>query len=136
MTHALAQPLRELQGKCVAEEATGVPQRGKYLRRMYTRDGNGIAPIIAQRELRNGQVIEVPNAGAGSYAAFFECMGFRSTETVDTSSSAGDWSFLLKDKDGTWRIGFQTNRYPYYGMAYTVSALSFDSQDAALSAFS
>lgn len=62
----------------------------------------------------------VPNAGAGSYKEFFRSLGFVEIKVIEWSSSAGDWSFGIKDKDGNWIVAFQENRHPRCGFLYSV----------------
>lgn len=135
MTSALAPTLRQLQGKVISEQATGCAQRGRYLGRLYLKNGYGVAPIEAQRLIREGDPIEYPNAGAGSYREVFEQLGFKKIETIETCSSAGDWSLAVQDKDGTWREAWQTNRYPYHGFSYTVGRRAFPTIDDVITYF-
>ena len=75
--------------------------------------------------LREGGEVGVPHAGAGSYDDVFRSLGFTEVEVVEQGSSAGDWSFGVRDgAEGPWHYASQDNRYPYHGFKYRVD---FDS---------
>ncbi len=102
--------------KVVSEQATGCYQKGK-LRFM---DVNGEISVnrAKLRLLRNDEV-SVPSAGAGSYDEVFKALGFLEVKTIETCSSAGDWTLAVRDKFG-WRLAWQENRYPYNGFRYGI----------------
>ena len=130
MTHALAETLHEVRGRVMAESATGIRQATSHLGRLYTKGGFGIAPIEAQSRIRDGEAIEYPNAGAGSYYEVFKQLGFNQVEMMDSMSSAGDWTFAVQDREG-WRMAWQTNRYPYHGFAYSVDKRTWETLEIA-----
>lgn len=100
-----------------AEEATGCTQSGRLL--FKDKDGD-ITAAEARRRLFAGEEVAAPGAGAGSYDAVFTALGFDRVDVFEWGSSAGDWSFMLHDKEG-WRAGFQENRYPYHGFRYSIA---------------
>lgn len=116
-----------------AEQATGIRENPFGLGKYYggaRNNGGRVTPggeEIDSKEdaydlLRDGVSIEVPNAGAGSYREFFESLGFTKVEPWETCSSAGDWTFAVKDGEhGDWYPAFQSNRYPYHGFEYSVN---------------
>lgn len=108
-----------------AEEATGIVENPRGLGKFYARGGKELTPTEAVDVLKNQGVIEVPNAGAGSYTALFLALGFEEVKPLDVGSSAGDWVFAVKD-NGLWYIASQHNRYPYYGFSYCVDIHGFD----------
>jgi hypothetical protein len=103
----------------IAEQATGCHENPAVAAGgpLWTPAGNGdgrkVTDEEARRLFRDGIEIAAPNAGAGSYGAILERLGFPAVEVEDTTSSAGDWSFRIPS--GTV---FQTNRYPHCGFAY------------------
>jgi hypothetical protein len=122
--------------KQMAEEATGVSENPDGLGRIYDSSGTHVLPAIASDLIRDGHQIEVPNAGAGSYRAVFGLLGLEVVEVLNTTSSAGDWSFVVKDGEGYY-IATQTNRHPHFGFAYNLDTSRYgsleDARDAALS---
>ena len=107
----------EIREKLVSEEATGINQQGKLL----FWDKNGVISIAeAITRLHNNESIAVPAAGAGNYNGIFRILGFTNIKVIDWSSSAGDWTFGVKDEYG-WKIAWQENRYPYHGFAYMIN---------------
>jgi hypothetical protein len=128
----LAPTLQEISSKKIAEEATGLPQRGKTLGAIYLRGGRAVSPAEAQHQMFNlEQTIEVPNAGAGSYRQFFELVGCKRVEVWESCSSAGDWTFVVQDYRDGWYAAQQTNRYPHYGFTYTVIPGRFSTREEA-----
>lgn len=102
--------------KAISEQATGCYQKGKL--KFMDVDGEVSINRAKLRLLRNDEV-SVPNAGAGSYKEVFEALGFFEVKTIETCSSAGDWTLAIRDKYG-WRLAWQENRYPYYGFRYGI----------------
>ena len=100
-----------------AEQATGCYQRGKGLGKFYVQRGEWIAHKAARALFLAGEPIEVPNAGAGSYAQFFETVGVDTWRLHESTSSAGDWVFILHI-NGSPHYAFQNNRHPYHGFTY------------------
>lgn len=108
--------------KEIAEEATGVKENPSGLGRLYLPGGIEVSAEQASKVIFEGKSdIAVPNAGAGSYRKVFELLGFEKVENIETSSSAGDWTFAVC-RDGFWYPAWQTNRYPHFGYAYSVDA--------------
>ena len=102
----------------IADQATGcrqnpaTPQGGPFWVKVNA-DGRKITDTEARRLFRSGTEVEAPNAGAGSYAAILERLGFTAVEVEDQMSSAGDWAFRVRSG-----LVFQRNRYPHFGFAY------------------
>lgn len=98
----------------VAESATGICARAPAGGQFYDGNGDKISDTAARRLFRAGEVVEVPNAGAGSYDAVCARLGFTDVKVEDWSSSAGDWCFRVRSG-----LVFQENRYPNFGFKYT-----------------
>ena len=104
----------------MADQATGCYGRAE-LGKLYANGGASLTPVAAAQVLRNEQTVEVPNAGAGSYASFFAALGFSEVKTIETTSSAGDWLLGVRDAaTGHWHPAWQHNRYPYHGFSYVM----------------
>ena len=88
--------------------------------------GAGISKKQARQNFIEGKEVAVPGAGAGSYIKVFKELGFSEVKEIDTTSSAGDWAFGVKNKAG-WSLASQNNRYPYYGFNYWLGRGGFDS---------
>ena len=114
--------IRKVLAKNIAEQATGIEERGKL--QFWSSKGERIERKEAKRRIEEGEMIEVPSAGAGSYDEIFQDLGFEEIRDIFLSSSAGDWTFGVKDKRG-WRVAGQENRYPYYGFKYWIGKESF-----------
>jgi len=108
--------IRKLRDPIIAEEATGIKQRGKL---EFWSKGARISQKQARKYIRENKEVAVPGAGAGSYYEIFEKLGFLELEPVMLGSSAGDWIFGVKDETG-WRLAGQENRYPFKGFTYWV----------------
>jgi hypothetical protein len=108
-----------LSERKMAEDATGVVQHGSRLGSFYLSGGRCISPVEVFAYLQLGYSVEVPNAGAGSYREFFTGSGYKKVEVIEHTSSAGDWTFAVKVRDG-WLLAGQENRYPYHGYKYWV----------------
>ena len=107
--------------KTISEEATGIRPSLIGLGCFYDVRENRLSREEAQDVLHQGETVEVPNAGAGSYKEFFLTrMGYDSLKAIDQTSSAGDWSFGVAE-EGVWYLAFQDNRWPYSGFRYTVN---------------
>jgi len=104
--------------RAMAEQATGCVQRGA-LGQLYRDGGEPLDDAAARAAFAEGAVIHAPNAGAGSYGEMFRRLGADSCEIVDSTSSAGDWSFAL-EMGGPWRVAVQENRHPYHGFRYAL----------------
>lgn len=78
-----------------------------------------------REELRDSiaEMVEVQAtgcAGVGGYRQYAMSLGFTIVKVYDSTSSAGDWSFLVS-KDGIeWHILYQTNNWPYGGFSYSI----------------
>jgi hypothetical protein len=114
----------KMRDTMVAEQATGIEQAGTLF--YYDTHGNKITQDKARQLLLSGDIIEIPQAGAGSYNEVADEMGFDKVEVLNWSSSAGDWQFAV-EKDGNWKVLCQENRYPHYGFKYSLSEMSFGS---------
>jgi hypothetical protein len=109
--------------KKLCEQTTGITEKGDLI--IYNNKGNKITLKEAEKEVDNGKEIEIPAAGAGSYIKVFKNLGFIEVKVIDWTSSAGDWNFGVKDRNG-WRVAFQNNRYPYLGFKYCVNSEHFE----------
>ena len=107
--------------KLVAEESTGILEHGALI--FQTADGE-ITQEEAYKRLYNGEEVAVPAAGAGSYQEIFEMLGFTNIKLVDSTSSAGDWTFGIKNATG-WHLAWQENRFPHYGFRYTIDTKEY-----------
>lgn len=110
--------MSELQ-KQASEQATGCQENPTGIGQFYDNKGNALTPKQARQAFRDGQIIEVPNAGAGSYYKILESLGYKTIEDVERGSSAGDWTLAVKTRDG-WRAVYQENRYPFHGFRYSL----------------
>ncbi len=122
----------EVLARMIAEQATGIAEQPHGLGALYTAPWNDNGTVrpggekIETKEgaydlLRDGRGVAVPGAGAGSYYQFFEELGFAEVQSVETCSSAGDWTLAVKDgEDGDWYLAYQSQRYPYHGFNYSV----------------
>lgn len=54
-----------------------------------------------------------------SYLDYAYKLGYKFVETLDHTSSAGDWSFIVSKTGKVWRIMWQTNNYPRAGYSYS-----------------
>jgi len=108
----------QIQKRNVAEQATGCVEKGKIV--YYDGKGNKLDTKQAKDEFLNGNLVEVPAAGAGSYSQVLSDFGFDEVKTIETCSSAGDWTLAVHNENG-WFIVCQENRYPYYGFKYSLS---------------
>jgi len=108
------------QEKQMAEEATGISENPRGLGKLFACPGVELTPEAARNYISDGELVEVPNAGAGSYTAFFtDICKFEKVQVIDWTSSAGDWVFGVLDNE-CWYPAFQTNRYPRHGFSYSV----------------
>jgi len=110
----------------VAEEATGCYQHCVNAQ-LYLEGGCKVDDSKAAELIRSGEAIHDPNAGAGTYSRFAERMGFERIERFDQTSSAGDWVFVVLEKDregesAEWHLLHQENRHPGHGFKYLRSA--------------
>jgi len=108
---------KEIQS-LVAEESTGIRETGRL--EFWNDKGQKITIKEASKLIREGGVIEVPSAGAGSYIKVFQLLGFSDVELIESGSSAGDWTLAVKDETG-WAVAGQENRFPFYGFRYWIS---------------
>jgi hypothetical protein len=114
--------MNKINEKLACESATGCVQNGVIV--YYDKDKNIISKKRASEILQDGEnVVEVPAAGAGSYRDIFLNCGYEEIRVIDWTSSAGDWTFGVKNTDG-WFVAWQENRYPYQGFRYGVSTAS------------
>lgn len=110
---------QKTQEQYMAECATGCCQQSKLV--LYDADGDVITKEQAKENILNGLPVAIPGAGAGNYReVFVDLLGFEELEVIDWTSSAGEWSFGVKDETG-WRVAWQSNRYPYHGYTYGVT---------------
>jgi hypothetical protein len=114
-----------------AEQATGILENPHGVGKFYSRGGIELTVSEATDYIRNAGMVEVPNAGAGSYRKVFELLGFVEVKPYDLGSSAGDWAFVAFDGE-LWYIVAQHNRYPHYGFGYTMGQFGFDTDEKAM----
>jgi len=105
--------------KKICEQTTGISQHGNLI--FWSKDKK-ITLKQAKENLIAGEEVAIPNAGAGSFREIFKKLGFEEVKVIDWTSSAGDWSFGVKNEDG-WILAGQENRYPYYGFTYMVTSV-------------
>ena len=101
--------------KQMCEQATGCRERQDGMR-FYDGDGNAVSDTAARRIVREGEPVEVPGAGAGSYRGIAWRLGYTRLEVEDWTSSAGDWCFRLHGGKYMW----QENMWPSHGFRYRV----------------
>jgi len=98
--------------KQMCEDATGCKQ-SNGIGKFYNNKGNEITIKEACQLFRQGETVEVPNAGAGSFREVLSLLGYKKVDVYDWTSSAGDWTFIIKG-----HYVSQENRYPYNGFRY------------------
>ena len=101
----------------IAEQTTGIKERVAGGGLFYDDAGHAISDAAARRLIRQGEAVESPNAGAGSYREIARRLGFKRVYVEDWTSSAGDWCFNVQGG----RLLFQYNRYPYAGFRYSIA---------------
>ena len=111
--------MKHTKEKHICEQATGCEQKGALV--LYDEEGDKITLEQAAALIRDNQIIEIPAAGAGSFKEIFTALGFEDVEVIDWTSSAGDWSFGVKN-EYAWFAAWQENRYPYHGFRYSISS--------------
>lgn len=128
-----------------AETATGCFEAPGGLGKLYAgainRQGHVSVPghafdkaADAYDWLREGGEVDAPNAGAGSASKFFAALGLEKVETLDHTSSAGDWAFLIRDGEGgDLYVATQSNRFPRAGFSYSIDfSQGFESAEQAI----
>jgi hypothetical protein len=116
--------------KEIAESATGIRERFANGGPLYNDSGEKISDAQARRLFLTGETIEAPNAGAGSFDGVMARLGIHEHDVVEWSSSAGDWTFVVRYKK-RWFLAGQSNRYPRHGFAYSMDLRSHDTAEAA-----
>lgn len=101
-----------------AKEATGLTGQGAIRFFHHTDEENPIPVDRARALLLEGEMIEVPAAGAGSAYSIAQLLELGPLELYDSTSSAGDWTFRLKSNESMFLT--QINRHPYYGFKYGI----------------
>ena len=99
--------------KVLCEQTTGIKENPHGIGQFYDCIGLEVSRKKARILFRQGEVIEVPNAGAGSFREVLKELGYKKVDVYEWGSSAGDWTFKIKG-------GFvsQENRYPRFGFRY------------------
>lgn len=100
----------------IAEQATGIRAHMDEGGPFYDKDGNKVSDTAARRLVREGETVEAPNAGAGSYRDIARRLGYNKLDVEDWTSSAGDWCFKLAGGRFMW----QSNRWPRHGFTYSI----------------
>ena len=117
--------------KQMAEDATGCRESRCGLGQLYDGKGNPLTVEEAQNLFEQSEeLIEIPNAGAGSYAEVFKLLGYEDAKPIEWSSSAGEWTFAIRGGDA-WYFAQQSNRYPRHGFSYSRGEISFETYEAA-----
>ena len=111
--------MKNSKEKKMCEQATGCGQQGGLV--FYAEGGEKITLEKAKEIIRENELIEIPAAGAGNFREVFSALGFEEVEVYDWTSSAGDWSFGVKN-EYVWFAAWQENRYPYNGFRYCISS--------------
>lgn len=115
--------------RIMCEAGTGLREHPAGYGKLYADGGVELTTEEAYDTLLDGKQVEVPNAGAHTFRQFFKDVGYDAVDVVEWSSSAGDWTFMVRDGEG-WFLAFQSNRYPRHGFAYSVNyELPFASKD-------
>lgn len=109
--------LSDYINKAVEEEATGMKQAPGNLVFYFGENDPVDDPLEIRRRLEDGETLEVPGAGAGTYRELARFLDLGPVEPLETMSSAGDWTFNLPELEATL---FQENRYPYRGFNYKI----------------
>ena len=74
----------------IAEQTTGIKERVVGGGLFYDDTGRAISDTTARRIIRKGEIVESPNAGAGSYREIARRLGFTKIGVANWGSSAGD----------------------------------------------
>jgi len=114
-----------------AEQATGCQQTADDLGQFFDGQGDKLRRDTARASALKGSWIEVPNAGAGSYVEVFNALGCNEVKAIETTSSAGDWMFVVLTPSGEWAHAWQENRHPYCGFKYLIGLDRFKTLKAA-----
>lgn len=120
--------------KEMAEAGTGMRQHSSGYGQIFDDKGVHISKKEARKRLIEGKLIEVPNAGAQTFRQLLADLKFGTVEVLNWTSSAGDWSFALRTREG-WLQVYQENRYPYHGFRYTFGNARYESLEALQSTF-
>ncbi len=104
-----------------AEEATGIRENPNGLGEIYIKGDIHIFDQDVPKVIRLGYGMEAAGAGAGSYKTFFvDLAKYDEVKVVEDMSSAGDWTFGVRDGK-KWYLAFQSNRCPRgSGFSYNV----------------
>ena len=109
----------------VSEVATGIGRTSDELHYMINEENINDKENIVQHLMEEYELY-VPEAGAGSYIIIFEDLGFDKVIPYETSSSAGDWAFIVHSKhDGLWYSAYQSNKFPSSGFSYGIDTDMF-----------
>jgi len=108
------QIIRKSMSQWRAEQATGIVERVPEGGPFYDDKGNKVSDTAAKRLFKAGKTVALPNAGAGTYPAAMERLGYKKVELYDSTSSAGDWTLEL----AKGLMVSQSNRYPHCGFTY------------------
>jgi hypothetical protein len=103
--------IEHIQEAETADQATGCS--GSPEGQLYSNGGDRVTDEEAAELFAAGNLIEAPNAGAGSYREVLARLGVEVSEVLDWTSSAGDWVFATPAG-----VVYQHNRYPYHGFSY------------------
>ena len=125
------QAIYEMREQETCEQATGIVENPHGVGMIYSGPKNtnghvtpgGVRLTVAEarQAIQDGETIEIPNAGAGSYRkVFIDLLDYKKIEVVCWSSSAGDWQFGVFDGE-QWIACGQENRYPRHGFRYWVN---------------
>ncbi|MBP8115639.1 MAG: hypothetical protein KAY50_09800 [Chitinophagaceae bacterium] len=113
--------MKRIIDKMKAEESTGIVESKSGIGTLYENGGGELSMDEAKNKILNGGSVEVPNAGSGSYNEFFcQICEFNEIKVIDWGSSAGDWSFGVRNGE-VWYWAGQSNRYPGHGFEYNIN---------------
>ena len=59
-------------------------------------------------------------AGVGGYRRYAADLGYTHVKMYDSTSSAGDWTFLISKDGFEWHVMSQTNNWPRAGFEYCI----------------
>ena len=79
-------------------------------------------PEIIER-LRNESMAEAATGciGGGDYAKWASAQGYSHCLVLDSTSSAGDWRFIVSSDQQLWYLMYQDNNYPRSGFTRSIN---------------
>jgi hypothetical protein len=86
--------------------------RLSYVVRRFKHEGLVRKSMTVESWKRSPLTEEEANAEAKDYQDFAHLLGYTHIKTLDWTSSAGDWSFIVSKDGEAWDILFQENQFP------------------------